>query len=232
MKIIENKKLLLGTLLIGLFMHIALFAAMFKPVTVYAVGPQCYIYVQSMYFRATTCPANSSIDPNNNSSQTLTCYFIADVSLRQGRSNYTTKNCLEMLQVNQACVNTNCIPGASADGTGASSQDPSQSLGAPGNPDRSAIVDCNGNTAAGAKQCLEHNPLVKWTLIGINFLAAGAGIIIAVSIVVAGIQYASSGSNPQQVAAAKSRIISAIVALLAFFFLYAFLQWLVPGGIF
>lgn len=64
----------------------------------------------------------------------------------------------------------------------------------------------------------------------INFLSAVVGIVIVISFVVGGIQYASSEDDPQKVKQAKSRIINAILALLAFLFLYAFLQWLVPGG--
>ncbi len=114
-------------------------------------------------------------------------------------------------------------------GGNVNSQNPDPGL--PINTDRSAIVDCNGDTASGAKRCLEKNPLVQRTLQGINFLSAGAGVVITASIVIAGIQYAAAGPNPQQVAAARKRIISSIVALLALLFLYAFLQWLVPGGV-
>lgn len=65
-----------------------------------------------------------------------------------------------------------------------------------------------------------------------NVLSAGVGIIIVIVIIVGGIQYASAGGDANKVAAAKGRIQNAIYALIAFFFLYAFLQWLVPGGIF
>lgn len=64
----------------------------------------------------------------------------------------------------------------------------------------------------------------------INFLAIIVGLVATISIVVGGIQYASSGDDPQKVAQAKSRIINAVIGLLAFLFLYSFLQWVVPGG--
>jgi len=66
----------------------------------------------------------------------------------------------------------------------------------------------------------------------INFLGIGFGIILTIMVVVGGIQYITSGSDPQKVAAAKSRISNAIFALVIFAFMYAILQWLVPGGIF
>lgn len=65
----------------------------------------------------------------------------------------------------------------------------------------------------------------------INFMAALVGIAVVISIVVGGIQYASSAGDPQKVTMAKKRIQNAIIALIAFLFLYAMLQFLVPGGI-
>lgn len=66
----------------------------------------------------------------------------------------------------------------------------------------------------------------------INFLAAGVGIIVTVMIVIGGIQYSASQDNPQAVQAARKRIANAVLALLAFALMWAFLQWIVPGGIF
>ncbi len=83
-----------------------------------------------------------------------------------------------------------------------------------------------------AEKCLKANPLMQWIAWIVNMLSAGAGVIIVLMIVIGGIQYSTAGANPQAVSAAKSKIINAILALLALIFLYAFLQWLVPGGIF
>lgn len=66
----------------------------------------------------------------------------------------------------------------------------------------------------------------------INFLTAVVGIVVTIAIIVGGIQYSTSADDPQKVAAAKARIINAVLAMLAFIFLWAFLQWLVPGGVF
>lgn len=65
----------------------------------------------------------------------------------------------------------------------------------------------------------------------INLLAAAAGIAVVISIVMGAIQYSSAGGDPGKVSAARDRIRNAIIALLAFLFLYAFLNWLLPGGI-
>jgi hypothetical protein len=81
-------------------------------------------------------------------------------------------------------------------------------------------------TGAG-EQCLIDtyiNPFVK-------VLAALVGVFVVLSIIIAGIQYSSSADDPSKVSAAKSRIMNAVIALLAFLFLLAFLKWLVPGGV-
>ena len=48
----------------------------------------------------------------------------------------------------------------------------------------------------------------------------------------AGVQYAAAADSPDKLKAAKKLIWDIIIGLLAFFFLYAFMQWLIPGGIF
>ncbi len=64
----------------------------------------------------------------------------------------------------------------------------------------------------------------------INILAALVGVIATASIIFGGIQYASSADDPSKVSQAKSRITNSLIALVSFFFLYVFLQWLIPGG--
>lgn len=66
----------------------------------------------------------------------------------------------------------------------------------------------------------------------INFLAALVGVIVVVSIIIGGIQYSSSAGDPQATSAAKKRIVNAIIALVTFIFLYAILNFIVPGGLF
>jgi hypothetical protein len=66
----------------------------------------------------------------------------------------------------------------------------------------------------------------------INILSIGIGVIITIVIIFAGFQYMTARDNPQAVQGAKSKILNAIIALVAYIFLYAFLQWVVPGGVF
>lgn len=76
------------------------------------------------------------------------------------------------------------------------------------------------------------NALIKdYVEPGIKVLTVLMGVVVAISIVIAGIQYGSAGSDPGQVAAAKKRLTSALLALLAYLFMFSFLQWLLPGGV-
>ncbi len=79
-------------------------------------------------------------------------------------------------------------------------------------------VDCSGLITKYV------NPLVR-------LLSALVGIIVVISGIVAGIQYASSRDESAKVTAAKKRIYNTVLSLLAYLFLLAFLQWLLPGGL-
>jgi Type IV secretion system pilin len=66
----------------------------------------------------------------------------------------------------------------------------------------------------------------------ITLLSVSFGLIATVSIILGAIQYSASEGDPQKSAAAKNRITNTIIAIIAFLMLYAFLQFLVPGGVF
>jgi len=66
----------------------------------------------------------------------------------------------------------------------------------------------------------------------INLLTVLVGVIAVISIISAGIQYAASADDPGMVTKAKQRIFNTVLGLLGYIFLYAFLDYLVPGGIF
>ncbi len=79
--------------------------------------------------------------------------------------------------------------------------------------------------------CVSTSPIIKLLKTFINFLAAGVGIVAVISLIIAGIQYSTAGDNPTATANAKKRIMNTVIGLLAFMFMWAFLQWLIPGGI-
>jgi len=66
----------------------------------------------------------------------------------------------------------------------------------------------------------------------INLLSVLVGLLAIASIIIGGIQYTMSEGDPQKAGRAKNRITSTIVALVIYFFLYAGLQFVVPGGVF
>lgn len=98
-------------------------------------------------------------------------------------------------------------------------------------PERETLeIDTQGGDPA-AQACTDDCGLIeKYGIPFLNFLGAIVGLVVTIAIVYGGIQYASSADDPSKVAAAKSRIINAVIALIAFLFMYGFLQWLIPGG--
>ena len=98
-----------------------------------------------------------------------------------------------------------------------------------GKPIQVAKYDCTAKyTDLNADNC----NIVKLVTVITNVLSAVAGVVIALMIIVGGIQYAAAGANPQAVAAARGKVKNAIIALFLYVFMFSFLQWLIPGGIF
>ncbi len=64
----------------------------------------------------------------------------------------------------------------------------------------------------------------------INLLSVLLALIAVISLIMAGIQYTASAGDPQKVSAAKARIRNTIIAIVAYIFLYAFIQFIIPGG--
>ncbi len=126
---------------------------------------------------------------------------------------------------NQARVIT-CSDGATViDSTSATPDSVCQSHGG-------AATNVQDPAEVCAQQGGNCNQIYTYINLGINFLSAGVGIVVVAMIIIGGIQYASAEDDPQRVAAARSRVFNALLALVAYIFLFAFLQWLVPGGIF
>ncbi|MGH7241496.1 MAG: hypothetical protein ACREGB_04330, partial [Candidatus Saccharimonadales bacterium] len=65
-----------------------------------------------------------------------------------------------------------------------------------------------------------------------NLLSILVGVIAVASIIMGGINYSTSGGDPQKAAKAKARITNTILALVIYGFLYGFLQFVIPGGLF
>ena len=65
----------------------------------------------------------------------------------------------------------------------------------------------------------------------LNLLAAVVGLSVTISIIAAGIRYATSADSPQKVSEAKQRIVNSIFVLIGFFTFYALMKFLLPGGL-
>lgn len=86
-------------------------------------------------------------------------------------------------------------------------------------------------TGGNCEEVSQCDLIVKYIDPLIQFLSALVGVAVVGSIIIGGIQYSSSGGDPQKAAAAKNRIRDAIIALVTFIALYALLNFLIPGGL-
>lgn len=66
----------------------------------------------------------------------------------------------------------------------------------------------------------------------LNVLTAAVGVAAVIGIVIAGIQYMSSSGDPATMTKAKNRIVQVVIGLVAWGLMWAFLNWLIPGGLF
>ena len=91
-----------------------------------------------------------------------------------------------------------------------------------------------GGGGAGASVCDDGgcDLIANYVNPSIRLLSALVGLVAAISLIMGGIQYSASTGDPQKTSAAKSRISKTILGLIIYAFLYAFLNFLVPGGIF
>lgn len=64
----------------------------------------------------------------------------------------------------------------------------------------------------------------------INLLSILVGVAVAIGIIIGSIQVITSAGDPQKTANGKDHIRNAAIALVAYVLLYAFLQWVIPGG--
>jgi len=91
--------------------------------------------------------------------------------------------------------------------------------------------DCKGpNIEANAKG-ENHCAILDYLVLFIKFLTGIVGVVVVASIIIGGIQYSMSSDDPSAVAAAKKRILNAILALGVYAFMFALLQYLIPGGV-
>jgi hypothetical protein len=76
------------------------------------------------------------------------------------------------------------------------------------------------------------NPIIRVFMEVFNFFAVGIGILTVAGIILGGIKYATANGNTSQAEQGITTIVNAVIGLLLFIFMFALLNWLVPGGLF
>lgn len=101
--------------------------------------------------------------------------------------------------------------------------------------DNSGCIDCSKVSCSDpATKCtVESCDIINNLVNPAIFLFSGlVGLVVALSIIIGAIQYSSSAGDPQKAAKGRDRIKNAIIALVAYIFLFAFLSFIIPGGLF
>jgi len=122
-----------------------------------------------------------------------------------------------------------CPPGSvNVPGRGCVSQAEADAAQAAAEPPATANTSCN-TIPVTTTDCAV---LADYIVPLINALSGAVGVVIVIMVVWGGIQYAAAKDNPQQAASAKEHIRNALFALVIYIFMVAFLNWIVPGGVF
>jgi hypothetical protein len=100
----------------------------------------------------------------------------------------------------------------------------------------SNCVACNGSDgcADSAIKCGDSgcNLIEKYINPSIQFFSVAFGLICVMSILIGAVNFVTSEGDPQKASKAKTRIARTIFAIFMYLFLYAFLEFIVPGGLF
>ncbi|MBQ9017452.1 hypothetical protein IJ118_00020 [Candidatus Saccharibacteria bacterium] len=100
-------------------------------------------------------------------------------------------------------------------------------------------VDSKGNPITGHKpmasiltdvcECGGGESIMGIIRFVVNILSIGVGIIAAIGITIAGVQYTTAGGNEEQTRKSKRRILEIVIGLAAYALLYAVLQFVLPN---
>lgn len=96
---------------------------------------------------------------------------------------------------------------------------------------RNSSVNCDGSTPDKLQKCVSDNPLIQQMTQIIQFLTIGVSVVITIIVIIGGFQYMTARNNPQAVTGAKKKIAAALIAFVAYMLLWAFMQYLIPGGV-
>ena len=101
------------------------------------------------------------------------------------------------------------------------------------NPDASV---CIALPIVGTNKCISNagngGAIITYLKAILVLLSGAIGLIVMLMLIIGGIQYITSTGDPARIKSAKSRIQWALIALFLFLTMYAFLSFIVPGGLF
>lgn len=92
-----------------------------------------------------------------------------------------------------------------------------------------SIIDCNNDLGGADNEGSHIFGLIELVL---GIMTAGIGIVAVGGIVYGGLLYASAGDKADQVQKAVGIIKNVVIGLIAYAVLFAFVQYLIPGGVF
>jgi hypothetical protein len=104
-----------------------------------------------------------------------------------------------------------------------------------GKPGLSLAIKINGRNCIALSDvsgALENNPIIVYALAFLNVMAGLVGLTVAGGLIWGGILYTTARADAGQVEKAKTMFINSTIALVLFIFMYAILQFVIPGGIF
>lgn len=97
-------------------------------------------------------------------------------------------------------------------------------------------LDCavlpQGICDAADEGTLEKSGMWKMIVLVINIMTVGIGLIAVAAIVYAGFLYTTAQGSSEQTKKAKEMILNTVIGLVLFGLMWAFLQYLIPGGVF
>ncbi len=63
----------------------------------------------------------------------------------------------------------------------------------------------------------------------VRIMTVGIGILAAIGVTVAGVQYLTAGGNEERTRKSKRRIFEIVIGIVAYVLVFAVLDWLIPG---
>jgi hypothetical protein len=78
----------------------------------------------------------------------------------------------------------------------------------------------------------DKNPIFVGLLQVFNFMAVGIGLVVVGGIIYGGILISAGSGDAAKTKQGTSIIINSVIGLLAFMFMFAFINFIVPGGLF